>query len=131
MANIFNRLKKYILGNLRLVLIYLGFIATLLFILIWLKVTSPDTKGPCSNERLPGKCYRVDETICNTAWNSLTKKCADQIKAEAANLRPGQLMGPIYQQCMMKNYDKVFHYMRKSDEPDCDSEFQRLDNPNQ
>ena len=127
MASRLNQFIQFLIKFRNKILIYAGFVLALGSLLIWLKWITPDEKGPCSAGQFPGQCYRINEDICTTAWTSFDSKCASEIKKLESSLRPGQLTGPLFRSCKIRNFDKVFRFMRKTDEPDCQSEFQNID----
>jgi hypothetical protein len=73
---------------------------------------------PCAANRYPGKCYRLDRSVCEAAWKKYELECTDIIKN--LSLAPSRLTGPILDSCQKLRFSRSFAYTKIAN-VDCDT----------
>jgi hypothetical protein len=88
------------------------------------QIMNEATPKPCSPAGFPGRCYHVNDHICDITWRSSEAACKDVVKK--LNLPPGRLIEPIITRCQLVKLDEAFSVSRKST-PECDDMHRELD----
>jgi hypothetical protein len=76
------------------------------------QLSGDDDSSLCSPERFFGQCYDVPRALCETTLAVIQKSCESEVKKIT---KPGQLVGPIVDNCEQTRFDRILKYTRKSD----------------
>ncbi len=67
---------------------------------------------PCGQNTPQAKCYRLDQTVCKTAWSQTEFNCKTELAEVIKEKGPGALIGPMIRRCQAAKLDRMFKSLR-------------------
>lgn len=68
-------------------------------------------KRPCGSSSPQGRCYTLEKTLCETAWQGAEAQCKNEL-AGIIKERPSALIGPALNRCRARKMDQVLKFNR-------------------
>lgn len=82
---------------------------------------------PCGQNTPQAKCYRLDATVCKTAWSQSELNCKSELAEVIKEKGPGALIGPMIRRCQAAKLDRMFKSLRaNTDSFYCSTYFEEL-----
>lgn len=72
-------------------------------------------KRPCGPESPQGRCYSLEKSLCETAWQGAEAQCKNEL-ASYVKQNPSGLIGPAMNRCRARKMDQVLRYNRTNTE---------------
>lgn len=68
-------------------------------------------KRPCGNDSPQGRCYSLEKSLCESAWQGAEQQCKAEL-AQFVKDRPSGLVGPALNRCRARRMDQVLKFNR-------------------
>ncbi|MGZ3745204.1 MAG: hypothetical protein ACXWRE_12810 [Pseudobdellovibrionaceae bacterium] len=68
-------------------------------------------KKPCGMNSPQGQCYKLESSLCETAWGDAEKQCKTEMDIVLKS-RPSALIGPALNRCRAQRMDQALRYNR-------------------
>lgn len=91
---------------------------------LWVQLLSEPDTDPCAPDRYPGRCYRVNRSVCESIWSKANVDCKKKI--QELKLSPTRLTGPIQFKCQLTVLDRLISYTRQNN-TECNQLHKELD----
>ena len=84
-------------------------------------------KRPCGPESPQGRCYSLEKSLCESAWQGAESQCKSDL-AQFIKERPSGLIGPALNRCRARRMDQVLKFNRaNADTPYCRAYFEIIE----
>jgi hypothetical protein len=83
-------------------------------------------KKPCGESSPQGRCYTLEKSLCETAWQGAEAQCKTEL-AQFIKEHPSGLIGPALNRCRARKMDQVLKFNRTNTESDyCRAYFEAI-----